>query len=614
MFVNGLMIDSSVAASTLFLIRLLTLLIQVASRDVARRIHVVVVYLCFSLYFFINLVDIVYFEMFDSRLNILFVENIGQMGPIFQTIVDDYPVFVVGVSWLLVVAVFAWLNRLKVPILKCSLCQRYRTTAAAAALVILAGLSFLWVGEPFWRTGAFSVGNQALNQLSLNGVYTLAKAFDQMRILERDSGGVTYQFSPAEAAIEAVHTRIIGENEEFVSELYPFARKICRPMYLRIKKPNVVIILMEGFSASYIGVLNADGSGCSPGFDTLCANGILFSNFYGHETRTHHGLVSTVGSFPSLLGMFLTRRRGTESFYTLGTLLKQYGYSTSFIYGYDQGFDHMGFFMKQGGFDLIIDQADFPSPRFKAQWGVSDEDLFDVVNNIFSQQSPDTPFFSVVLTSSNHTPHEVPKHFLRQHPEYSDDKLRAAFAYSDYALQLFFKNARREPYFRNTIFIIVADHGEIRDPEDRYLKRFHIPCLIYAPHLIGTSRVIATVAGQIDIGTTLMHLIGFTEVFHFVGRNLLAIPEDEGFAVMRNNHTLYYRVGNSVLVRDIRDTLSTIYLVDSLSRMRQADVIFNDSLKRQMNHELECYLQTLHHIFSTGKHRCGDSHRDRRPF
>lgn len=602
-FLNGLMIDSSVAASTLFLIRLLTLLIQWISRTVALKFHTALVYIFFGLYFFANLSDILFFNEFDSRLNILFLENLGQMGPILGTIVRDYSLFAVTAAWLVVMVAFVLMNNRLTPRLQIKSFKPHPIPATVASLLLLVAFSFLWTAQPFWRTGAFSAGNQALNQLSLNGVYTLIKAYDQRNIIERDLGGVNYQFGPLDEALESVRARILGANEEYIPGLYPLARRIKKPVTLSVSKPNIVIILMEGFSASYVGVLSPDGVGCSPGFDELAQDGILFTNFYGHETRTHHGLVSTVGSFPSILGMFVTRRRGTESFYTLATLLKKYGYSTSFFYGYDQGFDNMGWFLKQGGVDRIIDQTEFPSPRFRAEWGVSDEDLFEKVNEVFSQQSPDTPFFSIVLTSSNHTPHEVPEHFSAKHPEYSGDKLRAAFAYSDFALKQFIDNARDEKYFDNTIFVMVADHGEIRDTTDRYLKRFHIPCLIYGPHLIPQPQVVATIGGQVDIGTTLMHLIGFPHPFHFVGRNLPAIPENEGFAVMRNNYSLYLRAGQTVLVRDIRDTLSMLHPVDSFSRMQQSEVVLNDSLNSRLNQDLEWYLQTVHHLFSKGEHR-----------
>lgn len=608
-FLNGMMIDSSVAATTLFLIRIISLSVQIISRNAARITHQALLYFSFGLYFFINIGDIIYFGMFDSRFNILLLDNLDQMGPIIGTVFKDFPILTVTAASLLAIACLVWLKRLLNRFGNFHLIHQYKKSALTISMVMLVGLSFLWVGEPFWRMTAFLTGDQALNQLSLNGVYTLAKAVDQKRILKRDKGDASYKFGPDEIAINSFRDRIISPNEEYLSQRYPLARKIIEPKQLSVEKPNIVIVLMEGFSASFIGSLRSDGTGHSPGFDSLAEMGILFTNLYGHETRTHHGLVSTVGSFPSILGLFITRRRGTESFYTLGTLLKNYGYGTSFIYGYDQGYDHMGFFLKQGGFDQIIDREDFPNPRFEAKWGVSDEDLFDKSIKFFSEMPEDSPFFSVLLTSSNHTPHEVPEHFLESHPEYADDKMRAAFAYSDYALKKFIEKSREESFFEKTIFIILADHGEIRDPDDRYFKRFHIPGLIYAPHFIDSPLVIETIGGQVDIATTILHLIGYPDPFHFVGRNLLEIPEEEGFAFMRNNFNIYYRTRDHLLVRDIRDTLATVYPVDGQSRMMQPTEKEDLILKSRMIKELEIYIQSINYIFTTGKHRIEEANR-----
>ena len=602
-FVNGLIFDSSVAATSLFFIYAIGLLLLPLSRRIASRVFTVLTFTLMAVLFLVNLVDVVYFEFFNSRMNILFLDNLDQMAPIVETVFSDYPVFPVLIVWAIVVVLFIGLFRVLSRYLSLSILNRNFKTSTLLMPVLLFGLSFLWTAEPFWRMNRFSLRDQALNQLSMNGVYTLVKAWDQKKILERDADGVNYDFQPIETTLKEMQDIIIDDSERPIDDMYPFTRKIKDPKPLKTLKPNIVIILMEGFSASYIGSLSEGNRGYSPGFDSLARDGLFFTRIYGHGTRTHHGLVSTVGSFPSLLNMFLTRRRGTESFYTLGSLLRQYGYETSFIYGYDQGFDHMGFFMKQGGIDRIIDQEEFVNPSFRAEWGVSDEDLFQKVDEYFASVPPEKPFFSFILTSSNHTPHEVPEHFSRKHPEYADNKRAAAFAYSDYALSEFLLKAKQADYFKRTIFVIVADHGEILDADDREFKRFHIPCLIYSPALIAEQMVINTVGGQVDIGTTLMHLIGYPGVYHFMGRDLLSLPEDEGWVIVRNDHTVYYCEDNKVLVRDIRDSLSVLYEVDSYSRMQTETEFDNDSLKSDWNHRLETYLQTAHYLYSTGKYR-----------
>lgn len=525
------------------------------------------------------------------------------MLPIIQTVIIDFPVVTISIVWIIAIALFVWTNNKLLKIFKAEIFEKYLKSYTAVTMLTLVLLSFLWVGEPFWRLSYFSVSNQALNQLSLNGVYTLIKAYDQKKILENDLGEVTFQFGNLDEALKSTQSCIGNNNEEFVSELYPLARKIIHPISLSTQKPNIVLILMEGFTASNIGILSPGGKGFSPGFDNLSQDGILFRNIYGQGARTHHGIVSTVGSFPSLLGMMLTRRRGTDSFYTLGTLLKQYGYSTSFIYGFESGFDHMGFFLKQGGIDKIIDNVEFPNPKFQGKWGVSDEDLFDKAHEFYQSQTSETPFFSVVLTSSNHSPYEIPDDFLKQNPQDTDKKDQAAFAYSDFTLSQFIENAKTSEYFANTIFVIIADHGEARDKDDLYFKRFHVPCLIYAPHLIKTPRVVETVGSQVDIAPTLMHLIGYPGLFQFFGRDLLAGEENDGFALMRNNFNIYYRKDNAVMVRDLRDTISTLYTVDRFSRIQMDSPITNDSLNLIMNKELESYLQAAHYIYTKGKHR-----------
>jgi len=415
--------------------------------------------------------------------------------------------------------------------------------------------------------------------------------------MEQNSGQSIYDFGPSEKAINKTRRRIIGDNEEFTGGAFPLERKIINPVPLSKQKPNIVIIIMEGLTASHIGILNPDGEGLSPGFDSLAKNGILFSNLYGHETRTNHGLVSTVGSFPSILGISLTCQRGEVSINTLGTVLKQFGYQTSFIYGYFQSFDHMGSFLIRGGIDLIIDQDDFPKPMFLGRWGVSDEDLYKKAHELFNNYT-DSPFFSVLLTSSNHRPYDIPPHFLESHPEYSKNNPFAAFLYSDWALAELFSKASQSDYFKNTIFVVIADHGEVRDPQDQLLKRLHIPCLIYAPMLIPEPAVISTVGGQIDIATTLMHLIGYPGSFQFVGRNLFSVPVNDGFAVLRNNETLLSLINQVVLVRDIRDTLSQLYAVDNQGRVISDSIITNETLRVELNQRLEEYLQMLHQFYT----------------
>ena len=254
-FLCGFMIDSSVTTTVLFFLSLFAIPIEFISRKAATKFYICSVHVCLGFCFFVNLADIAYFEIYDSRLNILVWENIGQMGPILQTILVEFHLYVALLALAGLMAGFAWLNRHTVRFFRCRWCQKHRAISTACSLVALVGLSFLWIGEPFWRMSAFASGNQALNQLSLNGVYTLTKALDQKRILDNDSGGVNYQFGSLDSALDRTRATIVSDSEEAVSDLYPLARKQISPVALSVAKPNIVIIIMERLTANNVGVL-----------------------------------------------------------------------------------------------------------------------------------------------------------------------------------------------------------------------------------------------------------------------------------------------------------------------------------------------------------------------
>ena len=146
-FLNGLMVDSAVTASSLFLIRLISLLIELINRKVARKIYLILLSLLFGLYFFINLADIFYFEMFDSRLNILLLENIDQLKPGVQSVFADYPIYIVTPVWILILVSFIWFIHKQKSTTKWILAEQYHKTTTVISMVALVVLSFLWTGS-----------------------------------------------------------------------------------------------------------------------------------------------------------------------------------------------------------------------------------------------------------------------------------------------------------------------------------------------------------------------------------------------------------------------------------------------------------------------------------
>jgi len=238
--------------------------------------------------------------------------------------------------------------------------------------------------------------------------------------------------------------------------------------------------------------------------------------------------------------------RSQQDFFTIAGLLAQEGYSTEFIYGGDSKFDNMKAFFLSNGFQKIYDQKVFNNPVFEGTWGVSDEDLFRKSNEVFKSHKG-KPFFSLVLTTSNHDPFEFPdgRIELYEQPKMSRHNV---MKYADYSVGRFFEMAKKEKYYKNTVFLIIADHSTRMRGQDLVpIHKFHIPGIILGPGIEPAKY--EKVCSQIDMPSTLLDLIGVSTVHPFIGRPLLSLSENvQGRAIMQYGEVNAYMVGNNVIV------------------------------------------------------------------
>jgi phosphoglycerol transferase MdoB-like AlkP superfamily enzyme len=208
-----------------------------------------------------------------------------------------------------------------------------------------------------------------------------------------------------------------------------------------------------------------------------------------------------------------------QNFFTLASLLERHGYQTSFIYGGESHFDNMRQFFVGNGFQTIVDENDYEDPVFVGSWGVSDEDLFERAHEEF-RKAGDQPFFSLVFTSSNHTPFEIPENRVEV-SEYGPRE--TAIKYADYALGRFFDKARDSSYWENTVFLVVADHSvAISGGKLVPAERFRIPGVIVGDMI--EPRKVSGITSQIDLLPTMLSLIGLSAEHPCIGRDL-TLPE-----------------------------------------------------------------------------------------
>lgn len=285
------------------------------------------------------------------------------------------------------------------------------------------------------------------------------------------------------------------------------------------KKKNVVVILMESFGAQYVKSLG--GLDLAPNIDRLSEDGWFFTNMFATGHRSIRGIEAITASNPPSPLPSIVKLSNKEKLATLFSIYEKVGYKSSFIYGGESHFDNMRTYFFNNGTDIIIEQKDYKSPSFTASWGVSDEDLFNKANEYFSEEyKNNTPFCSLIFTSSFHDPFDIPEGKVDiSNIKSNDVKRHMAAKYADFALGKFFEKAKKEPYYKDTIFVVIADHDSRAKNYSHFpLSNFHIPALIIDSDI--KPRKDNRIVSQIDMLPTILSLSGISAKVPLAGQDL----------------------------------------------------------------------------------------------
>lgn len=329
---------------------------------------------------------------------------------------------------------------------------------------------------------------------------------------------------------------------------------------VRREKPlNLVIILQESLGATFVESLG--GVPVTPELEKLKTQGWWFENLYATGTRSVRGIEAVVTGFlPTPAQSVVKLSLSQDHFFTLASLFRNKGYLNEFIYGGEGHFDNMRNFFINNDFDQVVDKNDYASPVFTGSWGVSDEDLFNKTHQqLLQHHESGKPFFTLVFTSTNHTPFEFPdgRIELYDQPKATENN---AVKYADYAMGQFFRQAQASPYWKDTLFLVVADHDiRVRGDDLVPVKNFHIPGLILGADI--QPRVVKTLASQIDLPTTLISLMGIDADHPMTGRDLSAEPEGlPGRAMMQYEQNYAWMEGdNAVVLRSNKAPTHAVY-------------------------------------------------------
>ncbi|WP_455375866.1 LTA synthase family protein [Kaarinaea lacus] len=498
-----------------------------------------------------------FITQYDARPNYLFVEYLIYPREVFSTLWGEYPLQLIF-SFLVMVSltVFGWKRSASLFQGKSSL--KIIPTVVVTPLVFM--LCFFAARSsldhrPINPSQAALSEDPMVNDIALNSTYSLMYAIYESK--RDETGGIRYGQLADSEITQTIHHEIGLDDTEFKDPLLSTLHKQKVP--LADHKPyNLVIILEESLGAEFVGSLG--GADLTPNIDKLSREGLWFKNLYATGTRSVRGIEAVLTGFPPTPARSVVKLNKTQrDFFTIAQLLENHGYDTSFIYGGESHFDNMRRFFANNGFHRIVDEHDYNHPTFIGSWGVSDEDLFEKAHSVFSSYG-DKPFFSLVFTSSNHSPFEYPDGKITQSGS-NKNTVENAVRYADYALGKFIETARTSNYWENTIFLIVADHNSrVYGPEIIPVNRFHIPGLILGKHI--KPETIQTIASQIDLAPTLLSLIGIESEHPMIGHDLTQarFKNSPGRAILQYHSTFGLLEGNHIVVLQ-KDLPASQYLV-----------------------------------------------------
>lgn len=452
--------------------------------------------------------ELFFFNEFHARFNFIAVDYLIYTTEVIRNITESYPMPVlVGALLIPTLALILLLRMLSKRMdgsVAVSPSGRRAFAVCALAGILCAALisedSFIG-GEPYWA-----------REIGKNTVFALFAAYRNNSIDYHEF----YSSIDPNQAMDLTRNWIHGD----------FTKPGALVRNITSNEPekhwNVVMVVMESLSAGFMGTFGNPVI-LTPNLDRYAKDGLLFTNLYATGTRTVRGLEALMLSLPPTPGQSILRRPNSDHLFNLGEVFASHGYHTQFIYGGYAYFDNMKDWFSSNGFE-VVDRGDFPSSEihFGNAWGVCDEDLFD---QVLKQQeklvNEGQRFFQVIMTTSNHRPYtypggrvDIPSHSGRE----------GAIKYSDYAIGRMIAQAKTKPWFKNTLFIFVADHdASVAGGIDIPVHDYQIPAIIYNPELIKPQKI-TKLASQIDLGPTLLGLLDFSYQSKFFGQDLRREP------------------------------------------------------------------------------------------
>ena len=476
-----------------------------------RALAHVILFLALGLCLFGAVSELVFWDEFSARFNFIAVDYLVYTHEVIDNIRESYPM-----PW-----IFAGI---------------FGATTIVYALVLRTGWIGRWLDDTTdnarsrWLValgwfGAAAIGGFALDQdrlpafannyhreLAKNGVWSLFAAFRNNE-LDYDQ---FYATLPVDDAFSKVRAELVTDGSTLLGDNPHDTLRMVNNQGPELRL-NVIQITVESLSADFLSIFN-HASHLTPELEVLAQKSLSFDNFYATGTRTDRGMEALTLSIPPTPGRSLVKRPKNENLFTLGSVFRSRGYDTAFVYGGYGYFDNMNAFFGNNGY-RVVDRAKVAKTdvTFANAWGACDEDLYRwALREADQSYAEKKPFFQFVMTTSNHRPYTYPDGKIDLPSKISERA--GAVKYTDYAIGQFIRDASTRPWFKDTIFVIVADHcASSAGKTELPVQNYHIPLFIYAPGGQIPTGHVTELTSQVDYAPTLLGLLNWSYPSRFFG-------------------------------------------------------------------------------------------------
>jgi phosphoglycerol transferase MdoB-like AlkP superfamily enzyme len=581
----GLLMDT--VAFSYFMIPFVLFLMFVPDKLFNSRVHkwmaFVVYFITFYILLFNGVSEYFFWEEFGVRYNFIAVDYLVYTTEVLGNIKESYPLpFLISAILITDLALIYFVIKKKLLIVSLeSISIRKERLLSGLCLLMIPVLSFIVIKN----TTVEITKNRYNNELAKNGIHSLFAAFLNNE-LDYDT---FYATQNNEENFKELHSLLKSQNSEYLSNApYDISRQITNSG--EENRYNVVFITVESLSAEFLGFKGNKLGKITPYLDAVADSSLLFTNLYAIGTRTIYGLEASTLGAPPKPGQSVIKRPNNENMFSLGQIFKQRGYRLKYIYGGYGYFDNMNHYFSNNGYE-IIDRNDLKKEEitFANTWGVCDQDLFNrTLKECDESFASGKPFLNHVMTTSNHRPFTYPEGVI----DIPTHTSRAGgVKYCDYSIGEFIKKASIKPWFKNTLFVILADHcaGSAGQAELPFME-YQIPFIIYNPGLVHPKQI-SKLCSQIDVAPTLLGVLNWSYKTKFFGKDILKMAPDEERAFISNYQKLGFIKNNRLTILSPQQKI-TYYRIDP-----QIGEMKTDTIDQNLKKEAIIYYQSANYVY-----------------